>query len=308
MCREQPEEAAMTRRDAHLDAMLRHLGAAYYESQHGRASSADVTRALDAVEEHNGDQPSTGAAPSAAAAHPAAPAKGSPPADRDPLGHQVRWRQRVRDVMTTKVITVDRITPYKEIAALLAKHKINSVPVLMLGRHVAGVVSEADLLIAQQKRERAAHTAAGGGLHLTHRHDAHQGLTAEELMTSPAITTTPEASLSTAARLMNDHNLKSLPVVRPDGTLAGVVSRGDLLSVFLRSDKDIAGEVRDLLSKVLLTDPDAVSVRVRNGVVILGGQPAAGTDPGLVPVAVRLVWDIAGVVDVIEKIGAPVPS
>ena len=34
----------MTRRDVHLDAMLRHLGAAYYESQHGRASSADVTR------------------------------------------------------------------------------------------------------------------------------------------------------------------------------------------------------------------------------------------------------------------------
>ena len=293
----------MTRRDVHLDAMLRHLGAAYYESQHGRASSADVTRALDAVEEHNGDQLVT-----AGAAHPTSPARRAHGTDRDPLGHQARWRQRVRDVMTTKVITVDRITPYKEIAALLAKHKINSVPVLMLGRHVAGVVSEADLLIAQQKRERAAQAAAGGGLHLTRRHDAHQGLTAEALMTSPAITTIPEASLSTAARLMNEHNIKSLPVVKPDGTLAGIVSRSDLLSVFLRSDEDIAGEVRDLLSKVLLTEPEAVSVRVRNGVVALGGQPAAGTDPGLVPVAVRLVWDIAGVVDVIEKVGAPVPS
>jgi len=293
----------MTRRDAHLDAMLRHLGAAYYESQHGRASSADVTRALDAVEEHNGDQPVT-----AGAAHSTSPVGRGRGVARDPLARQVRWRQRVRDVMTTKVITVDRITPYKEIAELLAKHKINSVPVLMLGRHVAGVVSEADLLIAQQKRERAAQAAAGGGLHLTHRHDAHQGLTAEALMSSPAITIIPEASLSTAARLMNDHNLKSLPVVKPDGTLAGIVSRSDLLSVFLRSDEDIAGEVRDLLSKVLLTGPEAVSVRVHNGVVILTGQPAAGTDPGLVPVAVRLIWDIAGVVDVSEKIGAPVPS
>ena len=292
----------MTRRDAHLDAMLRHLGAAYYESQHGRASSADVTRALDAVEEHNGDQPVP-----ARAAQPASRTGHGHGTDRDPLSRQVRWRQRVRDVMTTKVITVDRITPYKEIAALLAKHKINSVPVLMLGRRVAGVVSEADLLIAQQKRERAAHAAAGGGLHLTHRHDAHQGLTAAELMTSPAITIIPEASLSTAARLMNDHNLKSLPVVNPDGTLAGIVGRSDLLSVFLRSDEDIAGEVRDLLSKVLPTEPEAVSVRVRNGVVTLGGQPTAGTDPGL-PVAVRLIWDIAGVVDVREKIGAPVPG
>ncbi len=91
-------------------------------------------------------------------------------------------------------------------------------------------------------------------------------------------------------------------------SLAGIVSRSDLLSVFLRSDEDIAGEVRDLLSKVLLTEPEGVSVRVRKGVVILGGQPAAGTDPGLIPVAVRLTWDIAGVVDVLEKISAPVPS
>jgi len=297
----------MTRRDQHLDAMLRHLGAAYYESLHGRASSADVARALDAVEQHNGQQPGTGAAPSAAAVHPAAPVKGGHLANRDPLGHQVRWRHRVRDVMTTKAITVDRITPYKDIAALLAKHKISAVPVLMLGRHVAGVVSEADLLAAQQKRERAAEAAAGGGLHLTHRHDAHQGLTAKELMTSPAITIIPEASLSTAARLMNSHNLKSLPVVEPDGTLAGIVSRGDLLRVFLRSDEDIAGEVRAMLAKVLPTEPDAVSVRVRNGVVSLGGHPAA-TDPGLVPVAVRLIWDIAGVVDVVEKIDAPAAS
>ena len=293
----------MTRRDEHTNAVLRHLGAAYYESLHGRASSADVARALDAVDENNGTHSDT-----APAGHPARTAHPASAGDRDPLGHRVRWRQRVRDVMTTKVVTVDRITPYKEIAELLAKHKISAVPVLMLGRHVAGVVSEADLLAAQEKRERAAHAATAGGLHLSHRHDAHQGLIAEQLMTSPAITIYPEAALSTAARLLNSHNLKSLPVVTPDGTLAGMVSRGDLLSVFLRPDADIAGEVRDMLSKVLLTDPQAVTVRVRNGVVILGGQRAAGTDPGLVPVAVRLTWDIAGVVDVVEKIGAPAPS
>ena len=44
----------MSRQDDHFDAMLRHLGAAYYESQHGRASAADVSRALDSVEERTG--------------------------------------------------------------------------------------------------------------------------------------------------------------------------------------------------------------------------------------------------------------
>jgi len=55
----------MTRRDIYLDATLRHLGAAYYESLHGRATPADVARALDSVEENAGEpsatQPTTGA-------------------------------------------------------------------------------------------------------------------------------------------------------------------------------------------------------------------------------------------------------
>jgi hypothetical protein len=42
----------MSRRDDYLDAMLRHLGAAYYESVHGRAARSDVARALDTVEAH----------------------------------------------------------------------------------------------------------------------------------------------------------------------------------------------------------------------------------------------------------------
>jgi hypothetical protein len=46
----------MTRTDTHLDAMLRHLGAAYYESLHGRAARSDVARALDTVEEQLSEQ------------------------------------------------------------------------------------------------------------------------------------------------------------------------------------------------------------------------------------------------------------
>lgn len=52
----------MARTYIHLDAMLRHLGAAYYESLHGRATHADVTRALDTVEEHLAQQGTTGPA------------------------------------------------------------------------------------------------------------------------------------------------------------------------------------------------------------------------------------------------------
>ena len=56
--------------------------------------------------------------------------------------------------MTTSVLTVDKMTPSKEIAARMAKPKLSAVPVLILGRHVAGVVSEADLLSVLDKRAR----------------------------------------------------------------------------------------------------------------------------------------------------------
>ena len=58
--------------------------------------------------------------------------------------------------MTTSVVTIDRITPYKEIAQLLAEHRISGVPVLTMGRHVAGIVSEADLLAAEDSHARRA--------------------------------------------------------------------------------------------------------------------------------------------------------
>jgi CBS-domain-containing membrane protein len=134
------------------------------------------------------------------------------------------------------------------------------------------------------------------------------GLTAKELMTSPAITIHPEASLPAAARLMNSHHLKRLPVVDADGTLAGIVSRSDLLSVFLRSDGDIVREVREMHAQILLTDPADIRVAVHSGIVTLAGQPGTADQPDLIPVAVRLTWDIDGVVDVVDKIAETTAS
>src|SRR6516162_625040 len=171
----------MSRNDAHLDGMLRHLGAAYYDSMYGRAAQADVTRALDSVADHLGEEyPRHPAAASTAAA-----------GQHDHAGkhhqHHGRWHSRVRDVMTTSVVTVDRITPYKEIAGLLAEHRVSGLPVLTMGRHVAGVVSEGDLLAARVRNTaRPRHWFTG-------RKQEHQALVASQLMTSPAITIHPDA-------------------------------------------------------------------------------------------------------------------
>jgi CBS domain-containing protein len=60
--------------------------------------------------------------------------------------------------------------------------------------------------------------------------------------------------VGSAGRLLNGQHLRRLPVVDPDGHLLGIVSRRDLLRLFLRPDDEIAAEVRGVLTDVLLTD------------------------------------------------------
>jgi len=295
------EGTDMTHRDAHMDAMLRHLGAAYYESLHGRASAADVARARAVIEATMAEQPATAAQASCCKKR-----GGTPPTEAH---HHGRWHSTVRDVMTTDVVTVDRITQYKEIAQLLAEHKISAVPVLIMGRHVAGVVSEGDLLAAEDQTARRARTGRTGVLAWTRRQAQHPKLTAEELMTKPAITIHPDAPIPRAAAVMRDNHVKRLPVVDPSGKLLGIVSRRDLLSVFLRPDAQIAAEVRELLTEILFADPATITVAVHGGVVTLLGQPGEQDHDDLIPVAIRLIWDIDGVVDVVDKLSAePAPA
>jgi CBS domain-containing protein len=290
----------MARTDVHFDAMLRHLGAAYYESLHGRATRTDVARALDTVEEHLNEH-SAHPAPAGASAHPH-------PAHH---GHEVRhrrWARRVSDVMTTSVVTVDRITPYQEIDRLLTEHRISGVPVLKMGREVAGVVTEADLLAAEDETNRRARLASSVGRRHLWRKQPHVSLTAGTLMTAPAITIGPEATIPAAARLMNTHHLRRLPVVDEDGKLVGIVSRRDLLSVFLRPDADIMHDVRQVLDEIPVADPKEVAVAVRHGVVTLTGTVQADGHHDLIELALRLIWDIDGVVDVVNNLSETRPT
>ena len=288
----------MPRTDVHLDGMLRHLGAAYYESLHGRATRADVLRALDTVEDHLNEQHATG---TPGDRHPA----GEHRVDHDGAGlsHPRGWSRRVSDVMTTSVVTVDRITPYKEIARLLTEHRISGLPVLKMGREVVGVVTEADLLAAEDKVQRRLHAATRRPW--WPRRQQHLALTAGELMTTPAITISSHATIPAAARLMNAQHIRRLPVVDKKGRLAGVVSRRDLLSVFLRPDETIAADARRVLNDVLLAEPGEAEVAVRNGVVTLTGtlDPKTGPHGELIPVAIQLMWDVDGVVDIIDELG-----
>jgi CBS domain-containing protein len=279
----------MTRRDDHLDAMLRHLGATYYQTLFGHGTAADVAKAVESViaqEESDGTSQ-----PPAAGSRAAGSAASAGESLRPRTG---RWR--VRDVMVTEVVTAHKDDTYKRIASLMSEHRVSEIPVLGRDSHVVGVVSEADLIRKQERHFRR----AGTGLRGRTRHERAQaeGRSAAELMTAPAITIHPDAPIGAAARLMNGRHIKLLPVVDPAGKLIGVVTRGHLLSVFLRPDTEIADEVRAVLSNVLLDD--AVTVTANDAAITLSGT----LPPDLIQAAVRLAGDVDGVVTVVNSLTA----
>jgi CBS domain-containing protein len=207
----------------------------------------------------------------------------------------------VSDVMTHTVAAIGRKANFKEIVQLMEQWKVSALPVLEGEGRVIGVVSEADLLPKEEFRDsdpdrhtqlrRLSDLAKAGAV------------TAEDLMTAPAVTVQANATLAQAARTMAHAKVKRLPVVDDMGLLEGVVSRGDLLKVFLRGDEDIAEEVRREVVSYLFRAPSApVRVQVQDGVVTLTGRVR---DTALVPVAARLVRSVEGVVDVEFELTGP---
>lgn len=200
----------------------------------------------------------------------------------------------VGDVMTLAVVAVGRDAPFKEIVRTMERWKVSALPVLEGEGRVIGVVSEADLLPKEEFHDRLP-SPHEEGQRLSDLAKA-GAVTAEELMSTPAITVHPDATLAQAARIMAVRHIKRLPVIDEEGMLLGVVSRADLLKVFLRPDADIEEEVRRTVVAYLFPAfSHAIHVNAHEGVVTLRGHVR---DTSLISVAVRLVRAVEGVVDV----------
>jgi CBS domain-containing protein len=110
-----------------------------------------------------------------------------------------------------RLLSVDCDTPVREAVAILAGNKIGSLPVLRGGR-VVGIMSERDIIYCLA---RDAATVLDWPV--------------EKVMTSPAITVTPDVPVLSALSQMSRKRIRHLPVVEGDA-LIGIVSIGDLVA------------------------------------------------------------------------------
>jgi CBS-domain-containing membrane protein len=210
----------------------------------------------------------------------------------------------VKDVMTARVVAVLEDATFKEMAAQLRASRISALPVVdQLGR-VIGVVSAADLLPREAGDD--GHPGLLDGLLHRREHEKAGGVTAAELMTSPAVTIGMDEPVTAAARLMRDRRVKRLPVVNDSRHLVGIVSRVDVLAVFARPDADIREEVTGaVILGQFLTDPDRLDVSVKDGIVTIAGCPETDDIGHDIVSAVRHVEGVVAVRDRMDYPGEP---
>jgi CBS domain-containing protein len=208
----------------------------------------------------------------------------------------------VKDVMATRVVAVREDASYKDTLTAMCEYRISACPVLDAAGRVVGVVSEADLL----PKEIGPQPFSGPGRLL--RASGRRGertkaaaLTAAELMSTPAVTIGPLASVTEAARQMYERGVKRLPVVDEAGRLVGIVGRLDVLSVFARPDSQIREEV---IGKVIAGKfnlrPEAFEVTVASGIVTVTGQ---ADSPTIAAELISAIEQVEGVIDIWDKIG-----
>ncbi|MPZ78976.1 MAG: CBS domain-containing protein [Actinophytocola sp.] len=206
--------------------------------------------------------------------------------------------RKVKNVMSTDVATVREGTPFKDVARALARRDVSALPVVDQDGRVLGVVSEADLLIKQGTQEiEFSRSLLSWWRDRRHARRA-AATTAGQLMSKPAITVNAASTVAGAARLLTEHNIKRLPVVDETGTLVGIVSRKDLLTVFLRKDENIRDEIVEHVFEHgigMAVNPATVTVDVHNGEVTLTGQLDLKSQLSLVE---DMTHHIDGVVDV----------
>jgi CBS-domain-containing membrane protein len=185
----------------------------------------------------------------------------------------------VADVMSKDPVTVGPSTSFKACVNIMRIHELSAVPVVDRDCRIVGIVSEADLLAKEARPVRGKATA----------------MKAAELMTADLVTTTAGSPLSTAASLMFQHHVTVLPVVDPQRHVVGVVSRAQVLKVFLRSDESIRKEVVTSLGDAPSIALAQSQIEVKDGVLHAYGVADGDSAAELI---VQRVMAIPGVVGV----------
>ena len=209
---------------------------------------------------------------------------------------------RAEDIMTPEPVVVEPTATVRDIAHLMLHRDIRMVPVVEIGDKLVGVVSESDLLCragfpSVRHHGLAAFLEEPPGVQGHDWASRSEGLTAEEIMTTSVVSCDSEEPVAAVARRMLERDVRAMPVVR-DGRLAGVVSRHDVLRLFVRPDSEVRAHVAEILSASEWVPGPGLSAQVRDGVVVITGTVSRPVEAAVVCSIIR---QVPGVVEVVDQ-------
>jgi CBS domain-containing protein len=213
----------------------------------------------------------------------------------------IQRHRSVADVMTRHVHVATPSTPFKELVRLIQENHISAVPIVNQRGMPIGVVSESDLLLKECLADVASEISPVHVWNRRHVREKASGVVASDVMTSPAITVGMDATVSEAARVMQERQIRRLVVVDARGNIAGIATRSDLLRLFMRTDESLRDELlRKVFPAVLPGGLDGVHVNVALNVITLSGEVDRRSD---VHILGRLAGQVDGAVAVRNELG-----
>ena len=200
---------------------------------------------------------------------------------------------RVRDIMSSPVVTVTPDATIKSVAEVLVTRNISAVPVVDRDGSIVGIVSEADLVSVETVPDPRLQVRRGDGAHRS------APWAARDVMTEKVVCLPDDADAAMAAKVMLEQGIKQIPIV-DGGRLVGIVGRRDLLRLLARAD----GEIFDDLERLLVEQAETLGtydVVVSNGHVTLVGA----AEPRTARLVELIARSVPGVVDVKVVVHSP---
>ncbi|MBF0136170.1 MAG: CBS domain-containing protein [Magnetococcus sp. DMHC-1] len=148
----------------------------------------------------------------------------------------------VREVMIKSVRTVKAGDSVRAVAAIICTNKISGLPVVDEQMKLIGLISEKDILNTLLPSYHDFLEDPIGARDFVGMEKSYSAVLQREvssLMTKKLFTISPDDPVMKAASQMALHNFRRMPVVEKDGTLAGIVSLGDIHKAIFKRELGI---------------------------------------------------------------------
>ena len=166
----------------------------------------------------------------------------------------------VRKCMTPNPVTITTDVSVPQALRLMLDKKVRRLPVLDRRGKLVGIVSDKDLLHASPSQATS--------LSVWEMNELLGKLKVKEVMTREVVTVSEELPIEEAARIMADHKIGGLPVMR-EQTLAGIITETDLFKVLLEL---LGGRRPGVRVTVSVPNAKGTLARVTNAVFDAGGD------------------------------------